>query len=101
MPLMGTGRRLPSAPGTLPDIGPIPGKRTSRPCAPAVAPGPRVAVPSGLSLRYRGPDHDRGNSAAYYVLYFHENRNQSRSRRALRAGAAVGPRTALTVTTRR
>jgi hypothetical protein len=43
-----------------------------------------------LSRRYRGPDHDHGNSAAYYLLYFHENRNQSRSRRALGAGAAWG-----------
>jgi hypothetical protein len=26
----------------------------------------------------RGPAHDHGNSAAYYLLYFHEKRNPER-----------------------
>ena len=46
--------------------------------APRLPAGPRVPVPSGLSGRYRGPGHDRGNSAAYLLLYFHENRNPAR-----------------------
>jgi hypothetical protein len=32
-------------------------------------------------------DHDHGNFAAYYLLYFRENRNPARSRRASRADA--------------
>jgi hypothetical protein len=41
--------------------------------APRLRAEPCVPVPSGLSGRHRGPDHDRGNSAAYLLLYFHEN----------------------------
>jgi hypothetical protein len=53
-------------------------------------PSPRrgVPVPSGLSSRCRGPARFRGNSAAYYLFYFHENGNPARSGRAPRGGAA-------------
>jgi hypothetical protein len=64
-----------------------------------------LAVSSGLSRRHRRLEHDHGNSAAYYLLYFREKRNPERSRRALGAGGAAwaraarpGPHTVLAVT---
>jgi hypothetical protein len=33
---------------------------------------PRVPVPSGLSRRNLRPAHDHGDSAGYYLFYFHE-----------------------------
>jgi hypothetical protein len=50
--------------------------------------GSRAPVPSGLSRRRRGPAHDHVNSAAYLMRNSHEKRNHTRSRGALRAGAA-------------
>src|SRR5580693_7246642 len=58
---------------------------------PPLRAGPRVPVPSGLSRRHRGPDHDRGNSAAYLPLYFHENRNPVRLRHARERGRRGEP----------
>jgi hypothetical protein len=54
-----------------------------REALPAVAPGPRVPVPSGLSRRHQSPSHAHGKKAAYYLPYFHEKRNPARSGRAL------------------
>src|SRR6202035_3377580 len=56
-------------------------------------------VSSELSQRRRVPDHDRGNSAAYLLFYFHENEILSDHAAPRVRGAASQPAHGLTVTT--